>query len=1466
MSESDGDTTRTNSTKIPHFHGKRGEDYGLWRMRLRAACRVKGLWNLIEVSTSIPTERDARDSTVDAEQHKFKHNLEKASGMIISALGNTPLRVVADADDDPAKMMKLLDARYASNRTSSRIAVQTQLYRMRYKDQDMSKYIDDYTSLFGQLEFMGKSVAVPDAHKAPMLLASIDPTSDMEPIAAALRTKDADDLTWDYVSTTLIDESNARHTADTKRSRSNKRKTKKKGKRNARHATADEDGSSSDESGDIHMATRALAMALGNLKGGNSNEKKDCDFCNRRGHTEANCFLNPDNPNNKLTPKMKERMMVSDDTKSRKKPSQGVCANGGGSKVEIAGMAQCEYEKNIERTTVNAPKDCRTYHDSGATSHVFHSDDAFVTGSIVECEPRTVLLADKSSIITSKHGEVLLPFDNVNIRLTHVLYIPGLGYNLVSVGRLADKGIESLFRSKDVELRHQSSGMIVGYGIRDGDTSLYALPNPDISIIHTAASVKEPDVHLWHRRLAHMNSKDLCQVHKYATGVPKLGMMDHVCRACRLGKAHKLPFKGKFTRALEVGDIVHSDIVGPLEASYPDRYRYFATFQDDHSRYGFAGMMRRKSDVGDVFIAFAHRFSSMGSTFTGIMTVPKDHEDFLENISLCIKRLHSDNAKEYLRLGTDLGGGVDKSYAPPYTPELNAIAERVNRTIADASRSMLIQANLPTCLWPFAIKHVIYVRNRILHSATKQIPYTLVTGEKPNLKNVRVFGCAAFVLKKPEGTNFDARAAEGVLLEIMDYGVYKVLVKAEKNTYSLVESRHVTFDESRFPGAPDLEECMDEEVADDSSWSETSSDKDAVDIDVDLDDECVSRFTDGSDDELDEPKDDDQGINESNDEADDDINDDFEACLDTNNGAEDVDDDGNHNDDDFQDASENTNETPITSRHRYPCRNRNPPGDWFMTAPCPILNVTTSDDPTLKEAMGANSEEREAWLNAIDEEFQSIEDNDTWESVDAPKGVPLPTHVVLNVKRDANGEVDRFKARIVAGGNRQTYGVDYLDTYAPVVDFSIVRMFLYLVLSLGFFVGQVDIKTAFLNGRLDEDVWVMSPRGIPGMKCRIYKLKKALYGLKQAHLAWHTRLCTDLQILGFRELHYAPCVFRRKHGSSFSFILVYVDDLLIFSTTQEEVERIVTELEGIYKLRRSEEVRLFLGVRLQWTFNKQGIATSLKMSQETYVHSVLRRFGMEKCKPALTPMVEKFFEGYDSEEDLSPVNTELYQQMIGSLLYLALRTRPDILVSVLILARFQQRPTPYCHRAAKRLIRYLKGTSDYGLIYTSGTCELSVFVDSDYAGDTSDRKSTTGHLVKLGNAVVNWGARKQQAVALSTCEAEYFALSEASKEVIWMQRVLHEVGKNVKGTTPLRSDNDSAITWAVGSKKHSKRSKHIDVRVHFIRDLVAQKKVEVVYVASEDNDADMLTKPLGRVNLKMIMDRISLRSAVEEEC
>lgn len=267
-----------------------------------------------------------------------------------------------------------------------------------------------------------------------------------------------------------------------------------------------------------------------------------------------------------------------------------------------------------------------------------------------------------------------------------------------------------------------------------------------------------------------------------------------------------------------------------------------------------------------------------------------------------------------------------------------------------------------------------------------------------------------------------------------------------------------------------------------------------------------------------------------------------------------------------------------------------------------------------------------------------------------------------------------------------------------------------------------------------------------------------------------------------------------------SFILIYVDDLLVFAITTRERDEIVDELKELYELRVSEEVDMFLGVQMDWNSNISGASESLKMSQPLYTETILRRFGLQDSKPALTPMVESFYTGLVAESDKSVVSGKTYQKMIGSPLYLALRTRFYILASLLILVRFQNAPTAYCHRAIKRLLIYVRGTSKYGIIYNSGSIELNSFVDANHAGNTIDRKSMSGYIVKLGDAACISGAKKQDAVALSTCESEYYALVLAAKETIWISRVLNEVGLGTARAVKLRSDNKAAIKWATGER------------------------------------------------------------------
>jgi hypothetical protein len=431
------------------------------------------------------------------------------------------------------------------------------------------------------------------------------------------------------------------------------------------------------------------------------------------------------------------------------------------------------------------------------------------------CDPRAILLADTSEIRANMSGDVILEFPNedgsliVNLRITGCLYVKDLGYNLISVGKLADKGITSIFRAETVELKIEPKNLIFGKGIRDRkDSSLYVLPSPK-QYEHTLVSVsKTNDIGTWHKGMARMYLHDLRQAHKYSD-VPKFSDVvdDGVCSPCCEWKATKLPFRGNFEHADKVGEIIHSDMTGKLPVSFPDRFQYISTFTDDNSRHISIAFMQRKSQLPKAFTAFRRELQVLakGKLEMGEIHTSNNDDFKIEDTGIRIVQGHSDGGtenKKLERLENHLA-----TYSAPYTPENNPISERGNRTLFDAARTLLIEAGLPTCFWPFAIKHVVYVRNRVRHATTADhdSPYYMVTGDMSNLKKLKVFGCRAYVLILPTSSKFERRAESGVPLESLSYGVYKVLVPSKDGGESkVIISRHVTFDEEELFGLKDM--------------------------------------------------------------------------------------------------------------------------------------------------------------------------------------------------------------------------------------------------------------------------------------------------------------------------------------------------------------------------------------------------------------------------------------------------------------------------------------------------------------------------------------------------------------------------------------------------------------------------------------------------------------------------------------
>ena len=480
----------------------------------------------------------------------------------------------------------------------------------------------------------------------------------------------------------------------------------------------------------------------------------------------------------------------------------------------------------------------------------------------------------------------------------------------------------------------------------------------------------------------------------------------------------------------------------------------------------------------------------------------------------------------------------------------------------------------------------------------------------------------------------------------------------------------------------------------------------------------------------------------------------------------------------------------------------------------------------------------ETWRKAMEEEMNSIERNDTWSLVDLPHGVePIGVKWVFKKKTNEKGEIERYKARLVAKGYRQKAGIDYDEVFAPVARMETIRLLISLAAHNGWSIYQMDVKSAFLNGVLEEEVFVEQPLGFVkrGMEGKVLKLRKALYGLKQAPRAWNTRIDSYLKSSGFEQCPHEHAIYVKKEHGSILIVALYVDDLIFMSNNDGLKLEFKEVMKKEFEMTDLGLMRYFLGLEVRQMEN------GIFVCQKKYAGDLMKKYKLGKCNPVSTPMeVGVKLSKYDGGER---VDATMYRSMVGNLRYLTC-TRPDLLFSVGVVSRFMEEPV-YGHlKAIKRILRYVKGTLDHGLWYgRSNMCSLLGFSDSDWVGDIDDRKSTSGFVFFMGNTAFTWSSKKQPIVTLSTCEAEYVAASSCVTHAVWLRNLLGDLGMAQGSATEVMVDNKSAIELAK-NPVHHERSKHIDVRFHYIRDVMKRGEVSLKYVPSQEQAADIFTKPL----------------------
>lgn len=495
-----------------------------------------------------------------------------------------------------------------------------------------------------------------------------------------------------------------------------------------------------------------------------------------------------------------------------------------------------------------------------------------------------------------------------------------------------------------------------------------------------------------------------------------------------------------------------------------------------------------------------------------------------------------------------------------------------------------------------------------------------------------------------------------------------------------------------------------------------------------------------------------------------------------------------------------------------------------------------------------------AWYKTMKTELNALKQKRAWHIIPpSPDQKLITCKWVFRVKTNADGTLDNLKARLVARGFEQMAGVDYMETFSPVVKFTTIRLVFTLAATRGWNIQQIDINNAFLNGDLEETIYMEQP---PGFEDPLYphyvcKLDKSLYGLKQAPRAWYDKLRSYLVTMGFQRSSSDFSLFFRHKEDALTLILVYVDDILVTGDSKSQVEVVIKLLHEQFALKDLGPVNYFLGIDVHQTDDQYCL------NQSQYILELLERTNMADCNACSTPMSSTT--KLSKSGGLPLENPTTYRSTIGALQYLTL-TRPDIAYSVNKLSQFLHTPTDLHWAACKHLLRYLKGTHHFSLCFTStSSSQFSGFADADLASSLDDRRSTGGHCIFLGSNLLVWSAKKQEVVSRSSAEFEYRSLANAATDIVWLQSLCKELSISVNPTSLLWCDNKSAIALASNPVFHA-RTKHIEIDVHFVREKVLAKVLQVGHVPSADQIADIFTKPLGEARFLLLRNRLRLKT------
>lgn len=1034
--------------------------------------------------------------------------------------------------------------------------------------------------------------------------------------------------------------------------------------------------------------------------------------------------------------------------------------------------------------------------DSGATTNISVSMQGCLNFRKPSDTERCIYVGDGKKVEVEAIGKFRLLLSSGHyLDLKDTFVVPSFRRNLIFISYLDKSGYYCSFGNKEFTLSLNSN--VVGTGLLSGYDNLYLLEtvanyNETLNVESRGTKRKIDNFNsgvLWHKRLGHISKNRVERL--VSDGIlDSIDFTDlNVCVACIKGKQTKDKKLGAY-RATDVLELIHTDICGPFPTPSWNGQQYFISFIDDYSRYAYLYLIHEKSQSIDVFKSFKAEVENQ--------------------LNKRIKKVKSDRGGEYYGRYDGSGEqrpgpfakyleecGIVPQYTMPGSPSMNGVAERRNRTLKDMVRSMICHSTLPESLWGEALKTAAYILNRVPTKAAAKTPYELWIGRKPSLKHFHVWGCPAEARPyRPNEKKFEPRTISSYFIGYSEKSRgYKFY---DPNLRTIFETGTATFFEDiEFGGKIKVKDFVFEEE------SVTIPELILPPIDFPIIEQTQ----------------DDLVVQEE------------------------------QNPDQIQDPQEQVPQEPAPLRRSTRERKNAISDDYVVFINEVEENVGMTEDDPVNFHQAMQDSRSDKWIEAMNEEYKSMQDNSVWELIPLPEGVkPIGCKWIFKTKRDSNGNVERYKARLVAKGYTQKEGIDYKETFSPVSSKDSLRIIMALVAHFNLELHQMDVKTAFLNGDIDETIYMVQPENfvLGDPKNMVCKLRKSIYGLKQASRQWYHKFHQVILSFGFEMNTVDDCVYHKFSGSRHIFLVLYVDDILLATNDIGMLHETKKFLSKHFEMKDLGDASFVLGIQIHRD-RSRGI---LGLSQKSYIDKVLKRFGLQDCKPGDTPVAkgDKFSlkQCPKGSLEIQEMQKIPYASAVGSLMYAQVCTRPDIAFIVGILGRYLSNPGLDHWKAAKRVMRYLKRTRNYMLTYRrSDQLEITGYSDSDFAGCQDSLRSTSGYVFLLAGGAVSWRSAKQGLTASSTMAAEFVAIHEASDQGIWLRNFVTglQIVEGIERPLKLYCDNRSAVLYS-NNNRSSTKSKHIDIKFLVVKEKVQSGQISIEHLRTNSMIADPLTKGL----------------------